>query len=350
MGAETNHRVVVTRHGGPEVLQLVEQELPEPGPGEVRVKVQAAGVSAFDLMYRRFGLLPGSPRLPFTLGVDIVGTVDALGPGVSALEQGQRVGGGTWSLGVGGGYTEHLCLPESDLVPVQPELDPAEAVCLVVNYLTAHLHLFRYGRARSGERALIHGAAGGVGSALLDLGRQAGLELYGTASKRNHDVVAAFGATPIDYRSEDFVQRIRSLTGDGVDVAVDPVGGAGQLWRSYRTLRRGGRLVWLGAAATKEKGLLRVGTLSILMVALLKLLPDGRSVPAAPDLSRVAKNDNAWYRETLAKLFASAAAGELKPVVAERIPLAEAARAHELLEHGGYAGKVVLTMDAYEDG
>lgn len=110
-----NHRVVVSGRGGPDVLQVVEEDLPEPGPGEVRVKVLAAGVSAFDLMYRRWaGRLPGSPRVPFSLGEDVVGTVNKLGTGVSALEPGQRVAGGTWALGVGGGYAEFICLPAGE--------------------------------------------------------------------------------------------------------------------------------------------------------------------------------------------------------------------------------------------
>jgi NADPH2:quinone reductase len=340
-----HHRVVVTRHGGPDVLQVVEEDLPEPRAGEVRVKVLAAGVSAFDLMYRRWGRLPESPRVPFTLGEDVVGAVDKLGEGVSSLEPGQRVAGGTWALGVGGGYAESICLPAGELVPVPSGLDPAEAVCLVVNYLTAHLHLHHIARVRSGERVLIHGAAGGVGTALLQLGKLAGLEMYGTASEHNHELVSALGATPIDYRTEDFVERIRSLTGDGVDAVVDPVGGARQLWRSYRALRKGGRLVWLGAAATKERGL-RVGPLSLLMNVLLKLIPDGKQAPICPDLGRFAEAHNDWYRETLTELLDSLAAGRIKPVVAERIPLAEAARAHELLERGGHAGKVVLVASA----
>ena len=230
-------------------------------------------------------------------------------------------------------------------MPVPSELDPAEAVCLVVNYLTAHLHLHRYGRVRSGERLLVHGAAGGVGTALLELGRLAGLEMYGTASKRNHELVSALGATPIDYRSEDFVERIRSLTGDGVDVVIDPIGGAGQLRRSYRALRKGGRLVWLGAAATKERGL-RVGLLSLPAVFLLRLIPDGKRVPRTPDLAKFARTHGDWYRETLTELLDLAAAATIRPVVSERVPLAEAARAHELLERGGHAGKVVLIADA----
>ena len=331
------HRVVVTRHGGPEVLQVVEEDLPEPRAGEVRVRVLAAGVSAYDLMHRRSGLLPGVPRVPFTPGLDIVGMVDKLGEEVSTVESGQRVAGATFSLGVGGGYAEFICLPAGELVPVPSGVDPAEAVCLVVNYLTAHSALHRTANVRSGERILVHGAAGGVGTALLELGKLAGLEMYGTASKHNHELVSALGATPIDHHTQDFLERIRGLTGDGVDAVFDPVGGARQLWRSYRALRKGGRLAWFGVAATKEAGL-RVIPLTLLTVFLLKLIPDGKQAPLARDLGK----DNAWYRETLTELLDSLAAGRIKPVVAERIPLVEAARAHELLERGGHAGKVVL--------
>ncbi len=335
-------RVVVTRHGGPDVLQVVEEDLPEPQAGEVRVKVLAAGVSAYDLMFRSTGLFPGTPRVPFTLGVDVVGVVDKLGVEVS-VELGQRVAGATFSRDGLGGYAEFICLPTSDLVPVPSGLDPAEVVCLVANYLTAHMALHKSANVQSGERVLVHGAAGGVGTALLQLGKLAGLEMYGTASKYNHELVSALGATPIDYRTEDFVRRIRdltngeALTGDGVDVVFDPIGGAWQLWRSNRALRKGGRLVWFGVAATKKKGLLVI-PFTLLMIVLLKLIPDGKQTPLAPDLGE----DNAWYRETLTELFDLLAAGKIKPVVAERIPLAEASRAHEILERGGYAGKVVL--------
>jgi NADPH:quinone reductase-like Zn-dependent oxidoreductase len=336
-----HHRVVVTRHGGPEVLQVVEEDRPEPRAGEVRVKVLAAGVSAYDLMFRRSGLLPGTPRVPFALGADVVGVADKLGEGVSTVEPGQTVAGATFCLGGLGGYAEFICLPASELVPVPSGLDPAEAACLVTNYLTAHMALHRTANVRSGERILVHGAAGGVGTALLELGRLAGLEMFGTASKHNHELVSALGATPIDYRTEDFVERIRSLTGDGVDAVFDPIGGARQLWRSYRTLRQGGRLVWFGIAAVSKAGL-QVIPLSLLMRTLLVLIPDGKQAPLFPDLGK----DNAWYRATLTELLALLAAGRIKPVVAERIPLAEAARAHELLERGGHAGKVILVERA----
>ena len=255
------------------------------------------------------------------------------------------VAGATFSLGVGGGYAESVCMPANEWVPLPAGIDPAEAVCLVINYLTAHVMLHRAAKVRHGERILVHGAAGGVGTALLELGKLAGLEMYGTASKHNHELVSELGATPIDYRAEDFVERIRQLTGDGVDVVFDPIGGARQVWRSYRAVRKGGRLVWFGVAAAKKTGL-RVIPCTLLAIGLLKLLPDGKRVPTAPDLSK----DNAGYRETLAELIRLLEAGKIKPLVASRIPLVEAARGHALLERGGYAGKVVLVTGDYETG
>jgi NADPH:quinone reductase-like Zn-dependent oxidoreductase len=337
-----HHRVVVTRHGGPDVLQVVEEDLPEPRAGEARVKVLAAGVSAYDLMLRRYSF-PGAPRVPYTPGEDIVGVVDKLGDGVSTVEPGQRVAG--FTFGAGGGYTEFICRPASELVPVPAGLDPAEAVCLVVNYLTVYLAMHQTANVQSGERILVHGAAGGVGTALLHLGKLAGLEMYGTASRHNHELVSALGATPIDYRTEDFVKRIRSLTGDGVDAVFDPIGGARHIWRSYRALRKGGRLVWFGMAASKKKGP-RVIPFTLLMQALLALVPDGKQAPLMPDLGTFTQEHTDWYCETLTELLDLLAEGKIKPVVAERIPLVEAARAHELLERGGYAGKVVLVAGA----
>jgi NADPH:quinone reductase-like Zn-dependent oxidoreductase len=333
--------MVVRRHGGPEVLEVVEEDFPEPLPGEVRVKTLAAGVSGYDLMIRSISL-PGNPRVPFTPGEDLVGVVDALGEGVSSVELGQRVA--AWTFGRSGTYAEFVCLPAGEAVPVPARLDSAEAVALVVNYLTARLYLHRTAKVRSGERILVHGAAGGLGTALLDLGREAGLEAYGTASAYNHAVVSSLAATPIDYRAEDFVERIRELTGDGVDVVFDPIGGARQLQRSYRALRKGGRLVPLGSVATATAGR-KVVPLSLFAIFLLKLVPDGRRVPLSPNMMKFPHTHRRWYRESLAELLDWAATGRITPVVAERIPLTEAARAHERLEHGGFAGKVVLVNE-----
>ncbi len=344
VGAEStrNRRIVVTRRGGPRVLQVVEEDLPRPEPGEARVKVLAAGVSAYDLMIRSI-LLPGNPRVPFTPGEDIVGVVDEVGDGSSAFEPGQMVA--AWTFGDGGGYAEFVCRSVGELVPVPSGLDPVKAVCMVVNFLTAHLYLHQTARVRKGERILVHGAAGGLGTALIQLGKLADLEIYGTVSKHNHALVSELGATPIDYRGEDFVERIRSLTGDGVDVVFDPIGGARQLWRSYRTLRRGGRLVPLGSVATEEVGVRSI-PFSLMAIGLTKLIPDGKRTPLSPNMMKFPHTHPTWYSVTLRELLNLAADGTVAPVVAERIPLAEATRAHELLERGGHAGKVVLVTGA----
>jgi NADPH:quinone reductase-like Zn-dependent oxidoreductase len=328
--------VVVARHGGPEVLEVSEEPVPQPGPAEVLVRTLAAGVSAHDIMVRRFAF-PGFPRVPFSPGVDVVGIVEGLGDG-ARLAVGQRVAG---LLGTGGGaYAEYLCIPEDELVAVPDEVDPAAAVCVVANYLTAHTMLHRAAAVAEGERILVHGAAGGVGTALLELGGVAGLEMYGTASASKHRTVEALGAIPIDYRTEDVVERVRDLTGDGVDAVFDPIGGARQLLRSYRTLRRGGRLVWFGVAATSRKGVHVIPT-SLAMRFVLSLLPDGRRAPMPPDASKPRDE----YRATLAWLLARVADGTLSPRIAGRVPLLEAAEAHRQLEEGRCSGKLVLIAD-----
>lgn len=329
----TYRRIVVPRRGGPDVLQVVEDQLPAPAVGEVRLRVLAAGISGMDPMVRQYSF-PGFPKPPFTPGVDVVGVVDEVGAEATALEPEQTVAA---LLGDQGGYTEVICVPASEAVPVPEGVDPAEAVCIVANYLTAYSMLHRAADVKSGERILIQGAAGGVGTALLELGQMAGLEMYGTASPRNHEVVESHGATPIDYHTEDVVERIRDLTGDGVDAVFDPIGGARQLWNSYRTLRKGGRLVWFGVAGTKTSGI-GVIPASLVTRALLAIIPDGKKAPLPPDSNK----PNDWYRETLGELLDYLAAGKIHPVVAERVPLMEAARGHEILEGGGYAGKVVL--------
>ena len=177
-----------------------------------------------------------------------------------------------------------------------------------------------------------------MGSALVQLSVLAGLETYGTASASNQGVVAGLGATPLDYRSDDVVGRVREITHGGVDVVFDPVGGGRQLWRSYQALRGGGRLVWFGMAATREHGLAIIPP-TLAMRAVLSLLPDGKKAPSTPDISKLGSQ---WYHTTLAYLLGLLASGQVTPLVADRVPMSDAARAHAMLEHGGHAGKVVL--------
>ena len=210
-------RIIVTHYGGPDALRVVEEECPEPKDGEVRVRVLAAGVSLPDIMARE-GVHPETPRLPFTPGWDLVGVVDRLGDGVSGIEPGQIVA----AMPISGAYAEFVCLPQRELVPVPSGLDAAEAVSLVLNYITAYQMLHRSAKVRPGQRVLIHGAAGGVGTALLQLGRLAGLEMYGTCSSRGAPAVSDLGGIPIDYQHQDFVKEIHRLTSEGVDVVFDP--------------------------------------------------------------------------------------------------------------------------------
>src|SRR5213083_6920 len=224
-------RVVIDHFGGPEVLQVVEEDDPRPGPGEVRVRVLAAGVSFSDALLRA-GTYLGVPKPPFTPGYELVGVVEELGPDCSRLRVGDRVG----ALTVWGADAERVCVPEAGAVEVPEDLDPAEILSLVFIYMTAYQLLHRTAKVKPGEAVLVHGAAGRVGTAVLELGRVAGQRLYGTCSARDRDAVERLGAVAIDYRNEDFVARVRALPGKGVDVVLDGLGGALSL-RSFRALR-----------------------------------------------------------------------------------------------------------------
>ena len=340
-------RIVVTRYGGPDELQVIEDDCPEPAAGEVRVKVLAAGVSLPDVMMRE-GIHPETPRLPFTPGWDFVGVVDRLGAGVSGLQPGQLVA----ALPISGAYAEFICLPHEELVPVPAGLDPAEAVCLVLNYITAYQMLHRSAHVRPGQRALIHGAAGGVGSALVQLGRLAGLTMYGTCSSRSAAAVSALGATPIDYQRGDFVEEIHRLAKDGVDVVFDGMGGT-HMWRSRKALRRGGRVVVYGLTGSLQGGRLASGKpgrrrrfhgmpIFALCIAAGWLLP-GRRRFVPYSIQWLKRLRPALFGQDLVTLFALLRDKRITPLVAQRFPLAEARKAQEFLGKGGVTGKIVLT-------
>lgn len=330
-------RIVITRHGGSEVLKLLEDELPEPKAGEVRVKILASGVAFTDVLIRE-GLYPGIPKPPFSPGYEIVGIVDKLGLGVSTLELGQRV----VALTVIGGYSEFLCLPVAELVPVPTGVDTLEAVSLVLQYVTAYQLLHRIAKVKPGDRILIHGAAGGVGTALLELGKLADLQMYGTASKPKHELVSSLGGVPIDYKHEDFVQRIYSLTADGVDVVFDAIGGS-HLLSSYKTLRKQGQLISYGfssALSGKRGRIFRFGA-SFALLSLLKFLPDSHKV-VFYSIAGLKKQHPEWFREDLTKLLDLLLHKQIKPIIADRLPLEEAAYAHELLDQSAVSGQLVL--------
>jgi len=344
-----HRRIVVNHYGGPDELRFVEEECPEPKAGEVRVRVLAAGVSLPDLMMRE-GIHPETPRLPFTPGWDLVGVVERLGPDVTGIDPGQVVA----ALPITGAYAEFVCLPQRELVPVPSGLEPAEAVSLILNYVTAYQMLHRSARVRAGQRVLIHGAAGGVGSALLQLGRLAELQMYGTCSSRGASTVASLGGIPIDYQHQDFVNEISRLTPAGVDVVFDSLGGP-HIWRSRKALRRGGKVVAYGLTSSLQGGRLASGHSgerhrfrAIAMFGLYTaagwLLP-GRKRVVTYSIQWLKRLKATWFRQDLVALFELLKHGKIKPIIAERIPLVQAKHAQEILGTGGVTGKIVLVCN-----
>jgi NADPH:quinone reductase len=343
-------RAIVTHYGGPDALEVLEEECPAPRKGEVRVRVRAAGVAMPDVMARE-GIHPETPAVPFTPGWDLVGEVDRLGDGVSGFEAGQVVA----ALPIHGAYAEFVCLPQRELVAVPHGLDAAETVSLVLNYVTAYQMLHRSAKVRPGQRVLIHGAAGGVGTALLQLGRLAGLEMYATCSPRSAPAIAELGAVPIDYRSQDYVQEIRRLTGDGVDAVFDPIAGA-HLWHSRGALRPGGRVVGYGNTTTlRAEGLganrsgrrNRLHGIPIYALYIVGgwLLPGRRRV-IPYSIQTLKRLRPELFRQDLIALLDLLQQKKIQPLVAQRFPLAEARQAQELLGKGGVTGKIVLVCPA----
>lgn len=343
-----NRRIEATRYGGPEVLQVIEEERPEPKRNEVRIRVQAAGVSLPDVMARQ-GIHPETPRVPFTPGWDLIGMVDKLGDGVSGINPGKIVA----AMPIHGAYAEFICLPQRELVPVPSGLDPAEAVSVILNYITAYQMMHHSAKVKSGQRVLIQGASGGVGTALLQLGHLAGLEMYGTCSSRGAQAVSDLGGIPIDYKDQDFVKEIRRLTGEGVDVVFDPIGGA-HLWKSREALRRGGRVVGYGLITSiRGEGLsssrpgrrqrFRGTAIFGLYIVGGWLLP-GRKRVVPYSIQTLKRLKPAQFRQDLIALFDLLREKKIKPIIARRFPLAEARAAQELLEKGGVVGKIVLVL------
>jgi NADPH:quinone reductase-like Zn-dependent oxidoreductase len=346
-------RVVVDQFGGPEVLKVVEEADPQPTEGEVRVRVLAAGVSFTDAQLRAGTYIAGAPKPPFTPGYELVGVVEELGPGCSRLQVGDRIG----ALTVWGADADCVCVPESGAVDVPDDLDPGEVLSLLFPYMTAYQVLHRTAMVKRGETVLVHGAAGRVGVAALELGALAGLRLYGTASAGDRANVEALGAVAIDYRNEDFLARLREEAG-GVDVVVDSLGGPISL-RSFRALRPGGRLVVFGRYDTLKDGhkdwpaVIKWYT-AIAAVWLWDKLSPRRKVFAyhvqkyrdtatrRPGAVGGEPMDPEWFREDFAALIELLRDGKIHPTVADRLPLAEARHAHELLESSASKGKLVL--------
>ena len=330
-------KVILKEFGGPEVLQVVEEaNLPEPGAGEVRVKVLAASATFTDTMVRK-GIYYGFKETPpLSPGYDMVGVVDKLGAGVTNFKVGQTVA----DLTVFGAYTEYILRPADALVPVPAGLDPAETVSMVLSYVTAYQMLHRSANVQRGQKILVHGAGGAVGTALLELGALLDLEMYGTASKSKHELVKSLGATPIDYKSEDFVARVQAA--GGVNAAFDAIGGE-NFKRSFKSLNKGGTMVAYGFY---NNAMGKGGNVPIeyMRVALWNIQPNGRK-SVFYSIGDLRKKNPEWFKEDLGALFGLVKEGKIKSSIERRMKLDEAAQAHELIEQAAVKGRIVLMVN-----
>jgi NADPH2:quinone reductase len=333
------NRIVISKFGAPEVLQKVtEKELPIPQKGQVRVKVLTTSASFTDTLIRR-GIYPAvRKKPPFSPGYDLIGVVDSLGEGVQNLSVGQKVA----DLTVIGAYTEYICLDANSVVPVPDDLDNAEALSMILSYLTAYQLLYRCIKAKSGDTILIHACSGVVGSALMQLGKLLNLRMYGTASESKHKLIQDMGTIPIDYKNEDFAELIKENEPNGIDAVFDPIGG-NYFPRSLSILRKNGTLVGFGYqnAASGIDGHLVLDYFKIMFWNLLPWKPHSKFYV----ITSMRKKHPDWFKEDLNALFKLLSEKKIKPVIGKLMTLDRAEEAHELVENYKVEGKIVLTVN-----
>lgn len=332
--------VDIKQFGGPDQFTVIEEDsLPEPAPGQVRVKVLTAGTGFTDTIIRQGQYVDVKEKPPFTLGYDWFGVVDKLGAGVDNLQVGQYVA----DMPVIGSYTQYLCADADRVVPAPDGLDPAEAVAMILSYTTAYQMLTRIRELPPGSTCLVHAAGGAVGTALLELGRLQGLKMYGTASKAKHEVIRQLGATPIDYRSENFEDVImRETDGKGVDAAFDTIGTRN--WaRSRRCVKRGGLLVCFGVLqiTTGEESTASVILGFIKLNTLWRWFPGGKT-SVFYNISHRREASPEEFRQDVQTLFAMLRDNQLHPQIAEVAPLQEAEQIHRRIDAAEIVGKAVL--------
>jgi NADPH:quinone reductase len=329
--AATYRAVMLTKKGGPENLQVVELPIEQPGPGQPRVSVRAAGVGATDLTMLE-GKYLFAPKMPFVPGYEIAGAVDAIGPGVAGFTPGQRIA----ALTVYGGFAELLVRKAEDFIPIPDGVSDCDAAAVILNYVTAWQMIHRVAKVRAGATALVTGASGGVGTAALQLLRLAGLKTYGAASAAKHQLVRSLGATPIDYRTGSLDRLTRALEPQGVDYVFDAVGGS-NVGRCIGALRRGGTVVGFGfmAAASMLSKLMMFGNLFV-----GSRLRGRRG--AFYGITALYRKDPQPLHEDLPKIFALLREKKIDPLVYRTFPLLEAKQAIELLSAGSVEGKIVL--------
>jgi NADPH:quinone reductase-like Zn-dependent oxidoreductase len=337
--------VVITRHGGPEVLEVQERPDPPVGPGQVRVAVRAAGINFADLLARS-GVYPDAPSPPCVVGYEVAGEIESVGEGVEDHAIGDRVIAGTRF----GGHAELVTVDPAAVYELPDSLSFEQGAAFPVNYATAFAGLVVMAGLEAGERVLIHAAAGGVGISATQIAKSRGAEVLGTASASKHAAIVAQGVDhPIDYRNHDFEAEVRRITGgEGIDVAFDALGPA-SFRKDYRLLRQGGRLVMYGYSESDSAGrrnlpamartLLRMPVATLPWWKSLALMNENKGVFGLNMLKW-------WDREGLDRvvqpLLDDLRSGRIAPVVAEAFPFERAANAHAFIAERRNIGKVVL--------
>ncbi|MFO7654472.1 MAG: zinc-binding dehydrogenase [Candidatus Krumholzibacteriia bacterium] len=339
-------QVWIEKRGGPDTLRVRHADDPRPGPGQVRVRVEAAGVNFADLMMR-MGIYPDAPQLPAVPGYEVAGRVDAVGPGAPGELEGADVA----ALCRFGGYSESICIPAGQVWRRPPGVNAAVAAALPVNYLTAYQMLEVMAPPAPGEHVLIHSAAGGVGQAALQLARRRGALVLASASPGKHDFLRDQGvAHVLDSRRRNFAGVVRAIAdGRGVDVALEARHGR-WIMESYRCLAPCGRLVLFGfasAARTPTSGMLSalrtLAEVPWLRLNPLRLMNENRSV-AGVNLGRL-WGEGPLLAGWMHRLLALLQAGEIAPRIDRVYPFAAAADAHRRLHERRNVGKVLLAPD-----
>ncbi len=330
--------IVLKAFGGPAELEVqTVANLPEPGRDEVRLRVLVTSAAFTDVMVRK-GMYPDvTDKPPFVPGYDLVGVVDALGPGVTGWTPGDRVA----DLTTIGAYTEYLCRPAVSPTRVPQGVTDEDALAMILSGVTAWQLLHRVARVKAGQRILIHGAGGAVGTMMLELARDTGITAFGTDVTAKHDLIRRLAGIPIDAEATDLEAAIGYAVGDGVDYAFDPLGGE-SLSRSLHALRQGGMLVAYGFM---NEVLGKGGSIpfDFIRLKLWDWLPNGHAT-AFYSIGAMRRKHLEWFRQDLTQLFSMLEAGRLHPAVAQVMPLAEVREAHRKVEAGDVIGKLVLRV------
>jgi synaptic vesicle membrane protein VAT-1 len=340
--------LVVRRYGPPSVFELQQLPDPQPKPGEVLVRIKAIGVNFADLM-QRMGIYPGAPKPPFVPGLEIAGVVEKIAAGGKAAEgDALQVGDAVTAFPDFGAYAEWAAVPVTQAHRLPPGMRFEDGAAIPANYLTAYHAMFTMGNLQPGDRILIHGAAGGVGIAAVQLARTRGLVIFGTAGPAKQEYLRKIGVDhAIDHEKSDFVDVVRKYAPDGVEMVMDPIGGR-SFSRSFECLGPVGRLVVYGFSAAAgpdgKRSPLRAARafLETPRFHPLKLMEKNATVIGVN--LRGVRSRGSLLRRELEDIFRLYADGKIKPVISKTFPLEQASEAHQYIQDRKNIGKVILSV------